>query len=73
MMNRDKMSKLPEMQIDFINTICAPLYTAFNQLFPSELGPLLDGCLSNRNLWFDLAKKGEEPKLDDNLEFPAPP
>lgn len=50
MMNRDKMSKLPEMQIGFIDSICAPIYTAFARLFP-QLNPLLDGCLANRDLW----------------------
>lgn len=54
-MNRDKMNKLPEMQIDFIDSICAPIYTAFKQIFPDELGPLLEGCLSNRSLWSKLA------------------
>lgn len=54
-MNREKMSKLPEMQIGFIDTICAPIYTAFAKLFPLELKPLLDGCLSNRELWHELA------------------
>lgn len=56
MMNRDKMSKLPEMQIGFIDSICAPIYAAFAKLFPHELGPLLEGCLTNRDLWAEVAK-----------------
>lgn len=69
MMNRDKMNKLPEMQIDFIDSICAPIYTAFKQLFPSELGPLLEGCLSNRSLWSKLAagNNSESSYEIDNL------
>lgn len=57
MMNRNKMSKLPEMQISFIDTICAPIYSAFAKLFPHKLNPLLDGCLKNRNLWAELRQK----------------
>lgn len=56
MMNRDKMNKLPEMQIAFIDSICTPIYTAFAFLFPHELTPLLEGCLTNRAVWDDLAK-----------------
>lgn len=55
MMNRDKVNKLPEMQISFIDTICAPIYSAFAKLFPRELNTLIDGCLNNRNLWTELA------------------
>lgn len=51
------MSKLPEMQIGFIDSICAPIYSAFAKLFPRELSPLLEGCLANRDLWADLAQQ----------------
>lgn len=64
MMNRDKMSKLPEMQIGFIDSICAPIYAAFAKLFPHELGPLLDGCLTNRDLWTEVAKNNNNNILD---------
>lgn len=63
-MNRDKMSKLPEMQIGFIDSICAPIYTAFAKLFPHELSPLLDGCLANRNLWVELNKQNNNSRSD---------
>jgi len=59
MMNREKISKLPEMQIGFIDSICAPIYTAFAKLFPHELSPLLEGCLSNRDLWAEMAKNAD--------------
>lgn len=62
MMNRDKMSKLPEMQIGFIDTICAPIYVAFAKQFPRELGCLLEGCLANREIWSELAKKNTKTK-----------
>lgn len=57
MMNRDKMNELPEMQIKFIDTICAPIYGAFGKLFPNEMGPLYEGCLSNRVVWSELAQE----------------
>lgn len=57
------MSKLPEMQISFIDTICAPIYTAFAKLFPKELTPLLDGCLANRNLWTEMANNNVQSDL----------
>ena len=58
MMNRDKQNKLPEMQIGFIDTICAPIYTSFARLFPTSLKTLLDGCLENRVLWAQRVGKG---------------
>lgn len=64
MMNRDKMSKLPEMQIGFIDSICAPIYAAFAKLFPHELGPLLEGCLTNRDLWTEVAKNNNNNSVD---------
>lgn len=63
MMNRDKMSELPEMQIGFIDSICAPIYTAFAKLFPRELSPLLDGCLENKNIWTEMANNNKEPEM----------
>lgn len=64
MMNRDKMSQLPEMQISFIDSICAPIYTAFAKLFPQELSPLLEGCLANRDLWHELDKQNNDYRSD---------
>lgn len=67
-MNREKMSKLPEMQISFIDTICAPIYSAFAKLFPHKLNPLLDGCLKNRNLWADLRQKTQNSTADNDKD-----
>lgn len=64
MMNRDKMSKLPEMQIGFIDSICAPIYAAFAKLFPRQLSSLLEGCLTNRNLWAEVAKNNNNNVTD---------
>lgn len=60
LMNREKMSKLPEMQIGFIDTICAPIYAAFAKQFPKELTQLLHGCLENRKLWAELAEENKQ-------------
>lgn len=69
MMNRDKMNELPEMQISFIDTICAPIYTALAKLFPNELKPLLDGCLSNRDVWAQMAKNNVEQQQDRQQQY----
>jgi hypothetical protein len=63
MMNRDKRSQLPSMQISFIDSICAPIYTAFAKLFPLQLHPLIEGCLQNRTLWRQMAESKAELKI----------
>lgn len=61
------MGKLPDMQIGFIDSICAPIYTAFARLFPRELGSLLEGCINNRTLWTEMAQKNEvDAELHDS-------
>lgn len=57
MMNREKKDKLPAMQVDFIDTICSPVYVAFAKM-SDRLNPLLDGCDQNRQKWTQLAEKG---------------
>lgn len=56
MMNKNKISELPTMQSNFIESICAPLYTAFAKLYPRELHSLIDGCMANLEKW---EKEGE--------------
>lgn len=63
MMNREKMNELPTMQIGFIDSICAPIYTAFAKLFPQQLYPLIEGCLENRDLWRKLAESNTRPEI----------
>jgi dual 3',5'-cyclic-AMP and -GMP phosphodiesterase 11 len=60
-MNREKQDELPKMQIGFIDSICAPIYTAFAKLFPKQLYTLIDGCLTNRNIWCQLAESNTKP------------
>lgn len=68
LMNREKISKLPEMQMGFIDSICIPIYSAFAMLFPEELGGLLDGCVSNRSLWNELARECKETSCAINTK-----
>ena len=55
-MDRERKDELPQMQVEFIDVVCRPLYTSLSESFP-WIKPLLDGCLSNREKWADLAEK----------------
>ena len=55
-MDRDRKDELPKMQVEFIDVVCKPLFTSLSESFP-WIKPLLDGCLSNREKWTDLAEK----------------
>ena len=56
MMDRERKDELPQMQVEFIDVVCRPLYSSLSESFP-WIKPLLDGCLSNREKWADLAEK----------------
>ena len=56
MMDRERKDELPQMQVEFIDAVCRPLYTTLSDSFP-WIKPLLDGCLANREKWADLAEK----------------
>ena len=64
MMNREKKDRLPAMQVDFIDSICSPVYVAFAGL-SDRLKPMLEGCQQNRLKWTALAEKG--PSAWDEL------
>ncbi|XP_046753536.1 dual 3',5'-cyclic-AMP and -GMP phosphodiesterase 11 isoform X2 [Diprion similis] len=53
-MNREKEDQLPMMQVDFIDSICLPIYKAF-ALLSDKLEPLEEGVRSNRQHWIDIA------------------
>ena len=55
-MDRERKDELPQMQVEFIDAVCRPLYSTLSDSFP-WIKPLLDGCLSNREKWADLAEK----------------
>lgn len=67
MMDRDKMDKLPAMQVDFIDAICMPVYDAFSGISESLL-PLKRGCEANRVEWAALARQAEENKKNREQE-----
>ncbi|XP_042341741.1 cGMP-specific 3',5'-cyclic phosphodiesterase [Plectropomus leopardus] len=58
-MNRENSTRLPYMQVEYINDICYPLYKAVARLFDT-CSPLLNGCKKNKENWVRLAKKAEE-------------
>ena len=47
MMDRERKDELPQMQVEFIDRVCTPLYTILSESFP-WVKPLLDGALANR-------------------------
>ena len=57
MMNREKKDKLPAMQVDFIDSICSPVYKAFASM-SDRLEPMIEGCDKNRVKWTELSEKG---------------
>ncbi|XP_068448034.1 cGMP-specific 3',5'-cyclic phosphodiesterase [Clinocottus analis] len=61
MMNRENSTRLPCMQVEYIDDICYPLYKAVSRLF-GACSPLLGGCKKNRENWMHLAEnaKGED-------------
>lgn len=54
-MNREKESQLPLMQVNFIDSICLPVYEAFSVL-SDKLTPLVDGVRENKMNWLKLAQ-----------------
>ena len=57
-MDRDKMDRLPALQVDFIDSLCLPAYRALARV-TDALRPMLEGCLDNRREWESLAGGGE--------------
>lgn len=59
MMDREKVSELPNLQIKFIDGICLFIYKPLANLFP-VLVHLLNGCLTNRQEWENKSKQHKE-------------
>ncbi|XP_070769421.1 cGMP-specific 3',5'-cyclic phosphodiesterase [Enoplosus armatus] len=55
-MNRENSTRLPYMQVEYIDDICYPLYKAVSRLFDT-CSPLLSGCKKNRENWLHLTEK----------------
>ncbi|XP_022172557.1 cGMP-specific 3',5'-cyclic phosphodiesterase isoform X1 [Myzus persicae] len=73
MMDREKKDELPQMQVEFIDVICLPLYKVLCDTFP-WITPLYEGTLENRKHWKDLAEKVEMGLTwidHDKIEIPV--
>ncbi|XP_039229135.1 dual 3',5'-cyclic-AMP and -GMP phosphodiesterase 11 isoform X3 [Drosophila yakuba] len=73
-MNREKEDELPMMQVNFIDSICLPIYEAFATL-SDKLEPLVEGVRGNRGHWIDLAdvvktktSQGLEPEEEEQQQ-----
>ena len=55
MMDREKSHKLPDMQVRFIDGLCMGVYAPLAKLYP-VLKQMVDGCVTNREQWTELAK-----------------
>ncbi|KAI2668688.1 cGMP-specific 3',5'-cyclic phosphodiesterase [Labeo rohita] len=57
-MDRENSTRLPHMQVAYIDGICSPLYEALASICES-CSPLKEGCRRNRKHWQQLADSGE--------------
>ncbi|XP_070843788.1 cGMP-specific 3',5'-cyclic phosphodiesterase [Chaetodon trifascialis] len=64
-MNRENSTRLPYMQVEYIDDICYPLYKTVSRLFGS-CSPLLSGCKKNRENWLHLAEEAEEKNSENS-------
>ncbi|KAF1395172.1 hypothetical protein PFLUV_G00008780 [Perca fluviatilis] len=64
-MNREKSTRLPYMQVEYIDDICYPLYKAVSRLF-NTCSPLLKGCKKNRENWMHLTEKADEEDCENS-------
>ncbi|XP_071360105.1 cGMP-specific 3',5'-cyclic phosphodiesterase [Trachinotus anak] len=66
-MNRENSTRLPYMQVEYIDEICYPLYKAVSRLFDT-CSPLLSGCKKNRENWLRLTQGAEEENSEAKEE-----
>ncbi|XP_039297144.1 dual 3',5'-cyclic-AMP and -GMP phosphodiesterase 11-like [Nilaparvata lugens] len=66
-MNREKEDQLPAMQVDFIDSICLPIYESFAEL-SEKLRPLVQGVLVNRKHWEKIALENNQKRNDHQME-----
>uniref|UniRef100_I3JQP7 Phosphodiesterase n=1 Tax=Oreochromis niloticus TaxID=8128 RepID=I3JQP7_ORENI len=64
-MNRENSTRLPYMQVEYIDEVCYPLYKTVSRLFDS-CSPLLNGCKKNRENWLQLADE-QEKENNENI------
>nr|CDS32160.1 dual 3'5' cyclic AMP and GMP phosphodiesterase [Hymenolepis microstoma] len=68
MMDREMSHKFPQMQIDFIEGVCTPVYQLISRVC-GRLKPLLDGCQANKECWNSVANG--EPIKEDSMRLPT--
>ncbi|XP_077993000.1 dual 3',5'-cyclic-AMP and -GMP phosphodiesterase 11A-like [Glandiceps talaboti] len=56
MFDRSRKDELPQMQVGFIDSVCIPLYLAFQKI-DIKLGVMLQGAKSNRLKWQSLTTR----------------
>ncbi|XP_075230732.1 dual 3',5'-cyclic-AMP and -GMP phosphodiesterase 11-like isoform X2 [Lycorma delicatula] len=66
-MNREKQDQLPAMQVEFIDSICLPIYEAFAEL-SEPLKPLVEGVRENRAHWQAIALQNSQKWRDQEME-----
>uniref|UniRef100_A0A8C5I3X5 Phosphodiesterase n=1 Tax=Gouania willdenowi TaxID=441366 RepID=A0A8C5I3X5_GOUWI len=64
-MNRENSTRLPCMQVEYIDDICYPLYKTISKMF-SPCSPLLSGCKKNREKWLRLTKEAQDDDSDSS-------
>ncbi|XP_030599239.1 cGMP-specific 3',5'-cyclic phosphodiesterase [Archocentrus centrarchus] len=65
-MNRENSTRLPYMQVEYIDEVCYPLYKTVSRLFDS-CSPLLNGCKKNRENWLQLADEQEKENNENSI------
>ncbi|XP_062281753.1 cGMP-specific 3',5'-cyclic phosphodiesterase-like [Scomber scombrus] len=63
-MNRENSTRLPYMQVEYIDDICYPLYKAVSKLFDT-CSPMLSGCKKNRENWLHMAEEAEKETIEN--------
>ncbi|XP_068583315.1 cGMP-specific 3',5'-cyclic phosphodiesterase [Cebidichthys violaceus] len=64
-MNRENSTRLPYMQVEYIDDICYPLYKAVSRLFDA-CSPLLSGCKKNRQNWMHFAETAKRKDCENS-------
>uniref|UniRef100_A0A8C4R9Z5 3',5'-cyclic-GMP phosphodiesterase n=1 Tax=Eptatretus burgeri TaxID=7764 RepID=A0A8C4R9Z5_EPTBU len=64
-LNREKKHRIPAHQVNFIDSLCLPLYKALYSLSPA-CKPLMQGCQKNRRYWQLLDKQQSDPQQNSS-------
>ncbi|XP_014782380.1 cGMP-specific 3',5'-cyclic phosphodiesterase [Octopus bimaculoides] len=67
LMDREKRYKFPEIEVEYFDSLCAPLYQVLSEM-DSNLTPLYEGALNNRNHWADIVEGVKFFDIDSEIE-----